>query len=308
MGASKKARETEMKILITGGSGLLGKSLIETRNRNVKIVCTYVGEYTVKNHDDIKYQKLDIRDYHAYEQLFQEFRPDVTIHTAGIGSPDYAEQHREEAWDMNVRGTRNINSLCEKVNSRLVYISSNGIYDGEKAPYGEEDIPEPINYYGELKLKAEEILMKARIPCAIVRPILMYGWNHPFERSNIATYALESMAKGLKVQVYDDVFVTPLFSISCGKAIWRIINDERYDVFNIGGTERVSIFEMIKRLANIFGFKEEMVEPVQQGFFDELVKRPRDTSFKTHKMQAVLGMKALSLNEGLKAMKASRKA
>jgi len=296
-----------MKILITGGSGLLGKSLIEIRNPNSKITATYVGKYTVENDDDVKYKKLDIRDYSAYKQLFQQFRPDVTIHTAGIGSPDYAEKHRKETWDINVGGTRNIYSLCEKSNSQLVYISSNGIFDGEDAPYGEEDIPEPLNYYGEVKLRAEEILMNARIPCAIVRPILMYGWNHPFERSNIATYALESMTKGSKVQAYDDVFVTPLFSINCSKAIWKIIQDEKYDVFNIGGPERVSIYEMITKLANIFGFKDNLVEPVQQGFFNELVKRPRDTSFKTDKMKAVLGMEALSLDKGFRAMKASRK-
>ena len=297
----------KIRILITGGSGLLGKSLIETRDPNFKIVATYVGKYTMKNHDDIRYQKVDIRNYNAYEQLFQQFRPDVTIHTAGIGSPDYAEKHRKEAWDMNIEGSRNIYSLCEKVNSRLVYISSNGIYDGENAPYGEEDIPKPINYYGDLKLKAEEILMEATIPCAIVRPILMYGWNYSFERSNIATYALEKMAKGLKVQVYDDVFLTPLYSIMCGKAIWRIIQDEKYDVFNVAGAERVSIYHMIKKLVDIFEFKEELVEPVQQGFFNELVRRPKDTSFKTDKMQSVLGIKPVSLNEGMKAMKASRK-
>ena len=296
-----------MKILITGGSGLLGKSLIETRKPKFKIVATYVGKYMVNNYDDIQFQKLDIRDYDAYEQLFRQFRPDVTIHTAGIGSPDYAENHRKETWDMNVESTRDIYSLCERNNSRLVYISSNGIYDGEKAPYGEEDLPEPTNYYGEVKLKAEEILMNARIPCAIVRPILMYGWNHPFERSNIATYALERMVKGLKVQVYDDVFLTPLYSIMCGKAIWRIIQDERYDIFNIAGSERVSIYGMIKKVADIFEFNKNLVEPVKQGFFNELVRRPKDTSFKTDKMQSVLGMKPLSLNEGLKAMKASWK-
>ena len=113
-----------MKILVTGGSGLLGKSLIETRDPNFEIVATYVGKYTMKDHAGVKYQKVDIRNYDAHEHLFQKFRPDVTIHTAGIGSPDYAEQHREESWDMNVGGTRNIYSLCEKFNSRLAYISS----------------------------------------------------------------------------------------------------------------------------------------------------------------------------------------
>ncbi|HAJ26440.1 MAG TPA: hypothetical protein DCG53_04215 [Syntrophus sp. (in: bacteria)] len=296
-----------MRVLITGGTGLLGKALIESRNQPYDIVvATYVGNYSMSDSDDIRYLKLDIRNQDGYAYLFQEFTPDVIIHTAGIGSPDYAEQHREESWDINIGGTRNILSCCEKYNSKLIFISSNGIYDGEKAPYNEEDPAEPINYYGELKVKAEEMIMDAGSQHAIVRPILMYGWNHPFERPNIATYCLSKLIEGEKVSVYDDVFLTPLFSKSCADAIWRIIEGNKCGVFNIAGSERASIYQMIRKMADILGLNSELVEPVQQGYFNELVKRPRDTSFRTWKMQKVLGIEPLSLNEGFTAMKDCR--
>jgi len=286
---------------------LLGKSLIETKPTNFKIAATYIGEYPMEDLSDIKYTTLDIRDHDGNERLFKEFKPNVIIHTAGIGSPDYAEQHKEETWDINIGGTMDILSLCQKNKARLVYISSNGVYDGERAPYSEKNKPEPVNYYGELKLKAEKIIMKSSVSYAIVRPILMYGWNHSFERSNIVTHALKMIESGLTVHVYDDVFITPLYSIECGKAIWKIIKENKSDVFNIAGAERVSIYQMIKKLAVIFDRNEDLVKPVQQGFFNELVRRPRDTSFTTDKMQSVLHIKPLTLLEGLTAMKANRK-
>jgi dTDP-4-dehydrorhamnose reductase len=296
-----------MKILITGGSGLLGKSLIETRKHGCEIVATYIGNYTMQDVDSIRYEKLDIRNKEDHDRLFKEFKPDVAIHTAGVGSPDYAEQHREESHNINIGGARNILSCCEKHDSKLIFISSNGIYDGEKAPYSEEDRAKPINYYGEIKLKTEEMIMDAGITHAIIRPILMYGWNHPFERSNIATYCLARMTEGEKVSVYEDVFLTPLFSHSCAKAIWKVIEEDKYDIFNIAGAERSSIYQMIRKMADIFGLNSELIEPVRQGHFNELVKRPRDTSFRTTKMRDVLGIEPISLYEGFTAMKDCRK-
>lgn len=192
-----------MKILITGGTGLLGKALIETTNSCYEIVATYLSDYDIEDNYQIKYKKLDIRDEEGYRYLFRDFRPEVVIHTASIGSPDYAEKNKEETWSINVGGTQCILNNCEKFNSRFIYISSNGIYDGENAPYSEEDEAEPINYYGHTKLEGENLAKKAKVPCAIVRPILMYGWNYPYERANILTLSISRLRKGEKIFAYD---------------------------------------------------------------------------------------------------------
>lgn len=292
-----------MRVMITGGTGLLGKALTCSLANGVEILATYVGEYEIQDNDQVKYRKLDIRDRSGYDKLFLDFKPDAVIHTAGIGSPDYAETNREVVTDINLNGTMNILELCEMFGSRLVFISSNGIYDGDNAPYSEEDKAEPVNYYGEVKLKGEEIVKRARIPFAIVRPILMYGWPFSFERANIVTLAISKLTNGEKIHVYEDVYANPLLNVSCASAIWKVISENISGVFNIAGADRVSIYQLLVRTAEVFDMDKDLISPVRQGFFNELARRPSDTTFKTDKMEKVLGIKPLPLEEGLKIMK-----
>jgi len=295
-----------MRVLITGGTGLLGKALIDCDRNLAEIAATHVGGYEMHDNDRVIYRRLDIRDKSGYMNLFTDFRPDITIHTAGIGSPDYAETNREFVLDVNLNGTQNIIDMCERFDSKFIFISSNGIYGGDNAPYSEEDKAEPVNYYGEVKLKGEEITRKARVSFAIVRPILMYGWPFPFERANIVTLAVAKLREGEKVRAYDDVYANPLLNSSCAAAIWNMIDKNEFGVFNIAGSDRVNIYQLLTRTAEIFGLDKSLVSPVQQGYFNELAKRPRDTSFRTDKMEAVLGLKPLTLEEGLIVMRETR--
>lgn len=291
-----------MKVLITGGTGLLGKALVESVNSKYEILATFVGNYEINGTKQIKYRKLDVRDKDGYLSLFKDFRPNVTIHTAGINNPDYVERNNNEAWEINVTGTRNIIKACEEFGSKFIHISSNAIYDGNRAPYREEDNPSPVNFYGQIKLEGEVITKKANVAWAIVRPILMYGWNYSFERANIVTTGIFKLRKKEKFFVYDDVYYSPLYYYSCAEAIWLIIERNNFEVFNIGGKDRLSVYELMKEAARVFELDESLLIPVQQGFFKELVKRPRDTSYNCAKMELVLGLKALKIQEGLELM------
>lgn len=291
------------KVLVTGGTGLLGKALVETASENLEIIATYIGDYTPHDLPNVRYKRVDILDSKKHKEMFSAFRPDVVIHAASIGSPDFAEKNKEITWKVNVEGTSNIISLCREFGASFVYISSNGIFDGDNAPYDENSIPQPINYYGMTKLEGEIITRKSGLVHSIVRPILMYGWNHEFERDNIVTLGLSKLRKGENVFAYDDVFVNPLFSGSCARAIWQIINLDRYGVYNIAGADRGSIYDLIKMAAEIFGCDAGLVRPVKQGYFNELVKRPVDTSFNTKKMSAELKCRPLGLREGFLEMK-----
>lgn len=293
-----------MKILVTGGTGLLGKSLIETMDAGYEAVATYVGNYEMKNLPQVQYLKLDIRNNEGYKCLFREFRPQVVIHTASIGSPDYAEKNKKETCEINVSGTQNIIANCEYFTANFIFISSNGIYDGNNPPYGEDDVAIPINYYGQIKLEGERISRDIRVPYAIVRPILMYGWNNPFERENIIVSSLKKIKRGEIVYAYEDVFYNPVLAQFCAKAIWKIIESDNYDTFNIGGKDIVNIYQFLKTAASIFDLDSNLVKPVQQGFFKELVKRPKNTSYKTNKIERILGLEPLTVKEGLKIMKA----
>jgi len=293
----------DKKILITGGTGLLGRSLVDIFKKEQEIVATYVGQYAVANDTNVQYVNLDIQNSDGYKRLFVKFRPNIVIHTASIGSPDYAEKNKEITRQINVGGTKTILSLCEEQGSKFIYISSNGIYDGQHAPYGEDDIASPINFYGEIKLEGEKVTTASKVISAIIRPNILYGWHHPSERSNIVTLALDKIARNEKFMAYDDVYVMPLFVRECARAIWKIVKMEQYETFNIAGRDRVSIYELIKKAAQVFGFDDRLVLPVGQDYFNSLVPRPKDTSYRTDKMERVLLASPILIEEGLSMMK-----
>ncbi len=292
-----------MKILITGGTGLLGRALVTSADSSYEIVSTFAGDYQILDTPQIIYKKLDIRDREGYFQLLRDFKPEVTIHTAGMSNPDYVEKNNKEAWETNVGGTQNIIKACEESGSKFIYISSNAIYNGSRAPYREEDKADPVNYYGKIKLECEEVTKESNIIWAIVRPILMYGWNHAFERPNIVTTGISRLRKKEKFFVYDDVYYTPLYYYSCAEAIWKIIEKNKFEVFNVAGKDRLSIYGLMKGVAEVFKLEQSLLIPVQQGFFQELVKRPKDTSYNTAKMESVLGLKPLEIRQGLGLMR-----
>jgi dTDP-4-dehydrorhamnose reductase len=290
-------------ILITGGTGLLGKALIERAPKGTNIIGTYsknhqpdVGNYT-------KFVKADILDAQSYIKLFKEFSPDVVIHAASIGSPDFAEKNKQLTWNVNVQGTKTILELCIKSGAELIFTSSNGIYDGDHAPYGEDDVAKPLNYYGVTKLEAEKLIKSDKIKTAVVRPILMYGWPYPNERSNIVTLAVSKLKNNEQFHAYDDTFCNPVYSRFCADVIWKIIDTGKFDTYNVAGAERASIFGLLTQAAEVFGLDKDLLVPEKQGYFKELVKRPTDTSYKTEKISKKLGMKPLTIKEGLEKMK-----
>lgn len=281
----------------------MGKALAETIGSRYEILATFIGNYEISDTKQIRYKKLDIRDREGYFRLFRDFNPEVTVHAAGMSNPDYVEKNNKEAWETNVGGAQNIIKACEEFGSKFIYISSNAIYNGNSAPYREEDKADPINYYGKIKLECEETTRESNIIWAIVRPILMYGWNYAFERLSIVTTGIFRLRKKEEFFVYDDVYYTPLYYYSCAKAIQMVIEKNKFEIFNIGGKDRISIYELMKEVARVFELDGNLLMPVQQGFFKELVKRPKDTSYNTAKMENVLGLKPLEIGKSLELMR-----
>jgi len=297
-----------MPILITGGTGLLGKALLSTVPREVQPAATYYGEPPPNRDVTLPFCPLDIRDVDAVARLFDEFRPNVVIHTASIGSVDYAEQHREEAWAVNVSGTRNVAEACRRHGAKLVFISSNAVFDGQHPPYAEEDVLCPLNYYGELKVAGEQVVQETLDDAAIVRPIVMYGWPNPGERGNLVTYWLDRLGRGEQIRAVDDVWSKPLQVENCAEVCWAIVAQDRVDVYHAAGADRVSLYEFALQVTQTFGFDADRIIPVPSSHFPQMAIRPKETSFVTDKMERVLGVRPVGLVEGLRRLKARRPA
>ncbi|MBP7506949.1 MAG: SDR family oxidoreductase [Prolixibacteraceae bacterium] len=296
-----------MRKLITGITGLLGYSLQKKLNYVEELFGIYYPERRLNVSSCANIRAADVTDLHAMENVFEWAKPDVVIHAAAVGSVDYAEQHKEFTRKVNVGGTEIVTRLCEKWRCRLIYISSNAVFDGTAPFYSEKDETNPINYYGQLKVDAEKVVMQSNVSWAIVRPILMYGWPYPEERGNLVTTWVRQLREEKRINVVDNVFSKPLCSIACAEAVNAVVEKNASGIFHIAGKDHVSLYDFALLTAEVFGLDSSLINPVPDTFFNELVPRPRDTSFDTSKMERELGIIPLSLRDGLRRMREAEK-
>jgi dTDP-4-dehydrorhamnose reductase len=298
---------SKKSVLVTGGTGLLGKGLEETMPPGWRIVSLHQRDYQVEN-SKARHLILDIRDKRAVDRLFAKNKFDAVVHAAGIASVDYVEKHYAESLESNIVGTLNVTSAARRAGTHLTYISTNAVFDGKKAPYRENAPTHPINKYGDLKVQCETLVRETLTHWTIVRPILMYGWNHVVTRPNPATWIYEKLMRGETVSMVDDVWENPLYNISCGHALWAIIHKRSEGTFHLAGKDSVNRFQFAQEVARTFGLDASLIKRVSSNAFPEIAPRPKNTTFATTRMERELGVKPLTLREGLAAMKAAMSA
>ena len=185
-----------MKILVTGANGLLGQklSLLLDKDEQIQLTATArkkIG-YTL-THSDFKI--LDITDTTQTLDVISQTKPDVVIHTAAMTNVDQCETDRKGCWESNVTAVEHIVNACEKINSFLVHVSTDFIFDGTHGPLDEQAIPKPVNYYGESKLAGEHVVMNSKLDWAIARTVLVFGITNDMSRSNIVLWVKKNLAE-----------------------------------------------------------------------------------------------------------------
>ena len=300
-------KERPRKVFITGGTGLLGHHLIKLAPEIYDVNCTFFSltKETSLFYDCAKYY-LDVSDRTAVMDTLKVVRPDYVIHTASIASVDYVEKNREEAKKTNLGGTLNIIEACREIGAKLIYTSSNAVFDGENPPYSEDDPVNPLSYYGGLKVKEEEAIRESGLGHAIVRPILMYGWNLGVERKNPVTWLIDLLKEGKEINMVEDILCNPLFVEDCADVIWGVIKQAREGVFHVGGEDEISRYDFARVTAEVFGFDKELIKPVKNSFFPEIAPRPKNTTYCIDKIKKELEIFPLGVREGLEVMSGVR--
>lgn len=289
-------------ILVTGGTGLLGKGLEETAPSGVGISSVHLRDYKVPA-KRARHLSVDLRDKKAVERLFERHRFDAVIHAAGIASVDYVETKYAESLESNIVSTLNVTAACRTRGIHLTYVSTNAVFDGADAPYSEKDATNPVNKYGRLKVECERLVQETLEKWTIVRPILMYGWNRTVTRPNPATWVYEKLLRGETVELVDDVRENPLYNHQCGRALWSVIKRRPAGVFHLAGKTVVNRHQFGLAVAKAFGLDAGLIKRVTSARFPSIARRPPDTTFDTRRMEKELGVKALSLEDGLADMR-----
>lgn len=290
-----------MRILIIGGSGLLGKALWGTA-KDDWLQANEVFMTWFSNNVGLPMYQMDVCDQSQIAYIFDLVKPEVVIHTAAIGSVDFAEKNYEAARAVNVTGTGNVLAMAKHYGAKFVYISSNAVFDGNNPPYSEDSTRIPINKYGQIKLEAEDLVISNYDNYLIIRPFLLYGWPWPYGRQNWMTLIEGKLSTGGRIQLVDDVYWQPTSAQDVARTIWRLVEmSQPNEIYHIAGPDRITLYQFGKLVCRRFGLDSRLLEPVSHTVYNHLAPRPLDTTYDTSKAARV-GIVCKSVEEGLKEL------
>jgi len=246
-----------MKLLVIGGSGLLGNAILEKSNFSFDVLSTYnnnkIGIPNTQSH----HISLP-SDFDKLRSLLNDRRPDVVINTAAYSNVDFCESNKEEAYLLNTKIAGEIASICSQVNSKLIFISSDYVFDGTKGNYSEDDKPSPMNYYGHTKKLAEELILKSSRN-TVIRTSIIYGLD---KRVRFLNFVVNNLKKGEEVLAYNDIFQSPILIDEIVESILKVAISDMTGIFHVSGSSCVNKFDFAKIIAEHFGFDENLVKPI----------------------------------------------
>ena len=204
------------KILVIGGASLVGSTFIDYAPNDAEIAATLHNSSENKSHNTS--EKIDlIKDRNKISEYINKIRPEVVIHTVAFSSVDFCETNNELANLLHVEITKDITQACKKTNSKLVYFSTDAVFDGKKnQKYSESEIPNPLSYYGQTKLNAEEIILNENDRNVVLRTTVIYGQH---KRSRFTNWVVENLKNNVPVTAFTDQYNTPTLVDDLSKAI-----------------------------------------------------------------------------------------
>lgn len=260
-----------MKLLVIGGSGLVGANLVEIASEaGVDVHATYNSTDTT--HTD---SHLDKSDPEHTMATVEEFDPDVVVDTAAFHDVDACNIDRLHAWAVNATGSRNAAIAANSVGAHFIYLSTDYVFRGDPAdtPYSEDEPVWPLNYYGRTKYAGEQAAQLADM-ATVLRPSVIYGLNG----ENFVTWALGELQDGKELNIVDDQVSSPTYAPDLARACLAVANRKLTGVYHAAGPERLSRYEFTQTLAEVCGYDPELVSPISTAELGQEAPRPRDSS------------------------------
>ena len=287
-----------MKVLVTGGSGLLGSAISLHFKDYFDVIASYAMHKVMINELETIY--LDITDAQDTINLIKKIKPDLIVHTAALVGVNICEREPELAYKINVDGTKNLADAAEKINSKIIYISTDYIFDGKKGMYKESDTPNPINTYGETKLEGEKLIDTNN---NVIIRTSTYGWNVIKQKRSFSNWLIDELANKKQINVFTDQVNSMMLVNNCAEALKEIVDKDFSGILNIASSEKISKYQFAIKLADIFNFDKELIKPIKNNEVDGYEKRPLDVSLDISKAKMKLKTKLLNVNDGLLRMK-----
>lgn len=287
----------QKKLLITGAGGFVAGSVLTHAG---KVWAVYAID-RIQFSDapgNIHYHNLDLLDQNNLTKLFHQINPAAVIHTAALADIDFCQNNPALAGQINVGITQSLADLCAATGAKLILCSTDSVFDGRKGNYTETDLPNPVNFYAETKVKAEAIVsalpngVVARLALVLGLPVLGSG-------NSFLAKTIDKLKRGEPVNFPENEIRTPIDIITLGKSLVELAGNDFTGTVHLAGNTRINRFEMARQIAEKSGYSKELIVAVNSNALAGRASRPNDASLDNRLAQKILNTPMRSLLEGL---------
>ena len=285
-----------MKVVLIGASGFLGYHFRDVFPKGTKIIGTYSNNppFGECGFNPFQVDFFEESGVARFLKMVQKEQPDYLIHLAALANPNYCQEHPDESKKINQELPHRLATFCESESIKFLFASTDMVFDGVDAPFGESEITSPISIYGEHKSRAEQLILSANPSAIIARLPLMFG-STPSGKGFFTNW-VEKLKNNEIIYAFTDEFRTPAWAESVANGIALLLEKEQNGIFHLGGKESLSRFAFAERLAKFMKIENPKIQASVRADVQMPAPRPRDVSLICRKA-VDLGYEQLTLED-----------
>ncbi len=283
-----------MKFLVTGSAGLVGSQVVkDLLQQNHTVYSCYHDQKPLHGIPIL----LDLTDKSKIIQTIEKTKPDRIIHLAAMTNVDLCETEKELATQINTKATEIIAKQAAKQNIFFLYVSTDYIFDGKTGMKKENDIPNPLGFYGKTKLEGEIILNKLASSWCIARTSTPFG-VHPKKKS-FPLWIKENLEVGKEIPILTDQFTSPTYVPNLSKMLIEITTRQITGILHVSGATRISRYDLAELVTDKLHLEKKLLIPTKIDKMNWKSKRPKDSSLNVSLANEILEEKPQKIDQSL---------
>lgn len=292
------------RLMVTGCGGFVAGAIVHQADEEWEVHALTRKEALFER-PGLVWHSFDLLDNERLHDEFHAVKPDAVIHAAAMADIDFCQANQELAEHVNAGVTRELAALCADSRAKLVFMSTDNVYDGEKGYYTEEDPPTPINFYGETKVMAEHAVAALRVNYVVTRVSLVMGLPMLGAGNSFLSRMMPVLERGEELGVPDTEIRSTVDVVTAARALLELAGNDYAGYLQIAGNDVCNRFEMVRRIARKLGHPDELVVPRDPVDVPGRAPRPLNASLCNHKARDVLATPMRGIEDGLELVLAT---
>ena len=275
----------KLKFLVTGSAGLIGRQVVKDLSETHEVFSCY--NKSKPEHGNII--KMDLLNHEMISNIMSEKKPDVVIHLGAMTAVDLCDAQQDNALKINSQATEILAKECSKINSFMVYVSTDYVFNGNSGLYKENDVTNPLGFYGKSKLLGEKSIQNFSSNWCIARTSTPFGL-HPTKKS-FPIWVIENLQKQKQIDVLTDQFTSPTYVPNLSRMLIEISERHLTGIIHVAGASKISRYEMASLVSDKLGLDGKLLREISINDIKWEAQRPKDSSLNVSKAISTLNQK-----------------